>query len=163
MNNTLKHIKHTGFIAPKDYFKSFDKALLQQIDDKNPLTQTNPHGFEVPENYFTQVDGKVLKAIAHSPKVLTLPVLKKAVYATAIAASMVLALVIFTQKSQVAFGDLETSALETYIEQNFDLQDVAPLIEGNMTTTGFYEVTFSEEPLDDYILNHTSIEDLIPE
>ncbi|RSK39318.1 hypothetical protein [Mangrovimonas spongiae] len=164
MSNNFKHSKQHGFSTPENYFDSFDAKLLQQLKEEKALHQVKDPGFKVPDYYFNEVDGLIIKSVSKKPKVITMPLLKKTLYTTGIAASLLLAFSLFFNKNNISFDDVETTSLETYIESDFELQDFTTFTTNDdLDITSFSEVHFSEEHLENYILNNTPIEDLILE
>ncbi|WP_338730995.1 hypothetical protein [Mangrovimonas cancribranchiae] len=164
MSNNLKHSKQHGFSTPKNYFDSFDAKILQQLKEEETLHQVKTHGFKVPNHYFNEVDNLIIKSTSKKTKVIAMPLLKKALYTTGIAASLLLAFTVFFNQNNISFDDVETTSLETYIESDFELQDFTTFFTNeDLENNSFSEVRFSEEHLENYIFNNTSIEDLMPE
>ncbi|WP_047547735.1 hypothetical protein [Psychroserpens sp. Hel_I_66] len=162
-HNKLNTKKTSGFKIPKDYFSQLEEEILNEISLKNKAETT---GFIIPDNYFETLDQEIANKLTaeHNAKVFPLFNWKKVMYATAIAASLVLMFNIFYNTSNpVTFDSLETASIENYLEQedytSYELSEF--LTAEELNTTSFTDTEISEETIKDYLLDQSDIEDLI--
>ncbi len=163
MTKKLKHIKQTGFTTPKNYLNELDSKLMQQINQDN--IGVKEHGFTVPKNYFENLDDRILKATVNEPKTIKLINWKNITYVSGIAASLVLAFnVFFMNKTNVSFESLDNSAIESYIESDFDLNDLSySLSDDDVTSEVFSEIDFSDSNMEDYLFQNATLSDFTTE
>ena len=64
MNSKFSH-KKTGYISPKDYFKNFEENLFDKLNLEENTHNILPieNGFNIPEEYLTNFDNKIIKRI----------------------------------------------------------------------------------------------------
>lgn len=161
--NKLHNIKETGFKVPKDYFESFEDAFLNEIKLKEITTDS---GFQVPDNYFDSLEDKITSAVNQEKdiKVIKLVTWRKAAYAAAIAASLVLMFnIYFNQKSPVTIDTIETASIENYIlNEELETTEIASLfIEDDLSDVQLIHDGFSSESIENYIFDNVEIEDII--
>ena len=161
--NKLHNIKETGFKVPKDYFESFEDAFLNEIKLKEITTDS---GFKVPDNYFDSLEDKITSAVNQEKdiKVIKLVTWRKAAYAAAIAASLVLMFnIYFNQKSPVTIDTIETASIENYIlNEELETTEIASLfIEDDLSDVQLIHNGFSSESIENYIFDNVEIEDII--
>ena len=162
-NKKLNNIKKSGFKTPDDYFVNFDERLLNQVDLSEKLDNS---GFKVPDSYFKEFDERMFKRLNENkdtPKVISLIKWKKAVYAAAAAACLLLLFNLFYPKqANLAFDDLETASIVNYVEffdfTNDELADLLP--EESLIKKNFIDQKIDEEQLENYLL-YTDLEELI--
>ncbi|RKE95017.1 hypothetical protein [Ichthyenterobacterium magnum] len=167
-NKKLNTINTTGFKTPEDYFKSFDETLFNKLNDSNHLDTIKNHGFNMPEDYFVSFDDKVLKALntEKETKVVTLFPWEKIAYASAVAAALVLMFnTVFNTSEQLSFDTLEITTIEDYLSQeDYTSLELASLFtENELNSSNLTHTIISDDSLEDYLLENTSIEDLIIE
>ena len=161
--NKLHNIKETGFKVPKDYFESFEDAFLNEIKLKEITTDS---GFQVPDNYFDSLEDKITSAVNQEKeiKVIKLVTWRRAAYAAAIAASLVLMFnIYFNQKSPVTIDTIETASIENYIlNEELETTEIASLfIEDDLSDVQLIHDGFSSESIENYIFDNVEIEDII--
>lgn len=161
--NKLHNIKETGFKVPKDYFESFEDAFLNEIKLKEITTDS---GFKVPDNYFDSLEDKITSAVNQEKdiKVIKLVTWRKAAYAAAIAASLVLMFnIYFNQKSPVTIDTIKTASIENYIlNEELETTEIASLfIEDDLSDVQLIHDGFSSESIENYIFDNVEIEDII--
>lgn len=161
--NKLHNIKETGFKVPKDYFESFEDAFLNEIKLKEITTDS---GFKVPDNYFDSLEDKITSAVNQEKeiKVIKLVTWRRAAYAAAIAASLVLMFnIYFNQKSPVTIDTIETASIENYIlNEELETTEIASLfIEDDLSDVQLIHDGFSSESIENYIFDNVEIEDII--
>jgi len=163
--NKLNTITGSGFKTPKDYFKSLEDNLLQEIKVKEASNKTE---FKVPKDYFETLDDKILNTIneKRETKVINLFSWKKTAYIATIAASLIILLnITFSNKNKLTIDNIETASIENYLlSEELETIDIASLF----TDEEFSQITFTEtiipsENLDNYIIENIAIEDLITE
>ncbi len=166
-NKKLHSIKTTGFKTPKGYFDSFDEDLLQKISTEGRLNETISSGFKTPENYFEGLEEHIIKQVSEekSTKVISLFSRKNLVYASSIAAAVLLLISFSVFNNTIGIGDLETKTVENYIiYENFSSYEIAALIDQeDLNETNFVNHNFDEEAIEDYLLEQTDIESLMIE
>lgn len=164
-SNNLHNIKRTGFKTPDAYFESFDEMLLNQLKVDDHLKRKNDAGFKVPNGYFESFDATVLKQLQkEEPKVISLPLWKKVAFVSGIAASLAILLTVFnTTTENVTFESLETASIENYIyDENINTYDIASLLnEDDLVIENFIMTPISDESLETYLLDNTTIENLM--
>ncbi len=161
--NKLHNIKETGFKVPKDYFDSFEDNFLNDLKLKEITTDS---GFKVPDNYFDSLEDKITSAVNQEKeiKVVKLVTWRKAAYATAIAASLVLMFnIYFNQKSPVTIDTIETASIENYIlNEELETTEIASLFnEEDLSDVQLIHDGFSSESIENYIFDNVEIEDII--
>lgn len=163
-SNNLHNIKQTGFKTPDAYFESLDDILLNQIKLDTQLNDKTALGFKVPERYFKSFDESILKRLQkEEPKVITLSLWKKVAFVSGIAASLAIFLTVFNTTQAVTFESLETASIENYIyEENMNTYDIASLLnEEDLVIENFVTTPISDESLESYLLDNTTIENLM--
>ncbi|MCF8274351.1 MAG: hypothetical protein K9I95_11020 [Flavobacteriaceae bacterium] len=161
--NSLNNISKTGFKVPKNYFEAFEDTLLSELKLKE--TSANS-GFKVPENYFETLDNKFLKAIEAEKevKVISLFSWKKIVYATSIAASVLIMFsVLYNKNEPLSVDSIETASIENYIlTEELGSNEMASLFTNeDLSNINFINNNFNSENLENYILDNLEIEEII--
>nr|WP_321233163.1 hypothetical protein [uncultured Psychroserpens sp.] len=155
----------SGFKTPKDYFSKVEEQILNEV---KVIDKAEHSGFEVPESYFEKVESNILDTIAleNNTKVVSLISWKKVTYTTAIAACLVLMFnVFFNTSEKVTFESIEITSIENYIEtEDYTAYELASLLtEDELNKDNFIDTEISETTLEDYLLDHVEVEDLILE
>ncbi len=154
MDKEFKHIKSSGFKVPKGYFESLDERLLDLTKTGSPLSSIPNTGFKAPEGYFENFRIKPKKA-----KVITL---KRVLYISGVAAVLALLITVFVPKNTLSFDSLETATIETYLlEESYQPSDIASLLNENELTLESFNLVPDEEQLEDYVIQNSSIENLL--
>ncbi|MEH6535719.1 MAG: hypothetical protein V7719_04955 [Psychroserpens sp.] len=160
----LDTIKTSGFKIPKDYFSQVEEQILNEVHLKDKVDTS---GFDVPESYFESFEEKIFNKIEAETetKVVSLIGWKKIIYASAIAAALVLMFNVFFSSEKITFDSLEIASIENYIEQedysNYELASL--LTEEELSKDNFIDNEIPENSIEDYLLEHVEIEDLIIE
>lgn len=150
----FQHTKNSGFKVPEDYFDSLESKILDKAKMALPLESKIDSGFKVPEGYFDNFKPK-----AKSSKVINL---KKVLYISSIAAAIVLLFALFIPKSTPNFDGLETAAIETYLlNESYETSEIAGLLNEDDLTLETFDVSLDSEDMETYILENTSVENLI--
>ena len=160
--NNLHNIKNSGFKTPKGYFEGLEDRIIDQINLQNKIKDT---GFKSPDNYFDGLEDKLLERVTTETKVISIFSKRNLIYATSIAAAIILILGIFLNKNEITFDNLETASIEYYLnEADLDSYEIASLLsEDELNTDSFTNTSLTEESIEDYLLENSSIEDLIIE
>jgi len=159
MSDKLKNIKSTGFKIPDNYLEGIEDTVLSQIK----LKSIEGSGFKVPNGYFDSLEDTVINKISKNEKtkVINLFTRQNLLYVSSIAATLLLLfnLTLFNKKS-ISFEALETASVESYIMNEFiNSYDMASLLsDEDIVVENFIEYNFSEENMEDYILNHVDME-----
>lgn len=166
MNDKLKHIKQSGFKAPDDYFNNLEDAVFHKLNAKSKLDSIDNAGFEVPKDYFSTVEENVLHAIKNDKKevkVVSFFSRRNLLYFSGVAAAVVLMISVFKPGSELSFDSLDTELVESYISlHNINASDLATLWnETTFNDVAYDEYEFLDETVEAYILENSSIEDLI--
>ena len=68
-----------------------------------------------------------------------------------------------TSQNNLSINQVETASIEDYLNnENLNIYDISSLLnEDDLVLGDFVSNTFTEESLENYLLNNTSIEDLI--
>ena len=163
MNKTkLHYIKGSGYKTPKNYFDGLEDSIMNQIKLQGKIEST---GFKAPDNYFESLEDKIFGKVAHKPKVISIFNRRNLLYASSIAAALVLMFSIFINKNDLTFDDLEIASIESYLyDEGIDSYEIASLLtEEELITDNFIESELSEDLIEDYLIENATIEDLIIE
>ncbi len=161
--NKLQNIKETGFKVSKDYFKSLEDSILSDLK----LKELSPKsGYTTPDYYFNTLEDNIINTINQTKEVKVVKFItwRKVVFATAVAASLILIIdVFFNNTKNVTINTIETASIENYIinedvETNEfaslftkeDLQDVQLITDG-----------YNSETLENFVFDNLEIEDII--
>ena len=164
-NNKLQDIHTSGFKTPKDYFSKVEEQILDELNLKTKVEQS---GFKVPDSYFDTLESKILHQVSskNDVKVIPLQPWKKILYATAVAASLILMFNVFFKSSeQLKFEDIELSSIENYlVEGDYTSYELATLLtEEELSSFNTINSEISIDSIEDYLLDNATIEDLIIE
>jgi len=164
---TLKDIKEPGYSTPDSYFESIEDSVMNGLKDDKTLGDIKNSGFKTPENYFAQVEDSVLVDLnkAKITKVIPLFTRRNMLYASGIAAAILIMLGVFYNKSNNGIDSLDKEMVQSYLEdQDLDTYDIASMLsiedleEDNF---GIINDNVSEESLEDYLMDNANIEDII--
>ena len=148
--DNFKHKNNTGFKVPETYFQDLENSLMNKISHDNELPIVESSGFMTPDSYFDELEDSILaKSIAPETKVV--PLFKKEywLYASAIAAIMVIMLGNFfpsNQTNDLGWDDIEVTALENYIYDSYEMGsiDLNSVEYSDLITQGDLEADFTE-------------------
>ncbi|MBP0903312.1 hypothetical protein ACFSKN_00290 [Mariniflexile gromovii] len=161
--NKLHNIKETGFKVPKDYFASLEDTILSEVKLQEMVPKS---GYKVPDNYFDSLEDNILNTVKtqQETKVIKLFTWKKAVYATAVAASLMLLINIFFNKTEnITIDTLETASIENYIlNEDLEPTEFASLFtQEDLLDVQLINEGYSSETLENYVFDNLEIEDII--
>ncbi len=155
----LKDIQ-SGFKVPRDYFENFENSIMSHASLKEKVSDS---GFSVPEDYFDAVETKILSNTLQEPvKIISLINRKSIIYISSIAAALVLMFNVFEQKSGVDINSIETASIESYLSnEDFDADELAALFnDTEFLEDSFNTISFSEEAIEDYVIDNLELNDL---
>ncbi|WP_052823520.1 hypothetical protein [Neotamlana sedimentorum] len=164
-NKSLHNINKTGFKTPQDYFNNFDDSLLSVAKLKD---NASAPGFKIPDNYFKTLEVAVTEKISSEKKPKVIPLFNKRniLYATSIAAAVVLlfSLTLFNNEKN-SWNTLDIETVENYIlDEELTSYDMATLlVEDNLEIENFVNHNFEEDNIESYLLDHIDVEDFIEE
>lgn len=162
-NKKLHSIKSTGFKTPNQYFESFDAKLKHRLAEKELINDIDTSGFEVPEHYFDSVDDKIIRKLKNDNAVITLKSRQSFYYFAGIAASLLLLFAIYINYEST--DDISAEMVKTYFQDSeLDSYELAQLLsDAELLEEDFIitETEYSEDNLEDYLLDNTDIEQLL--
>ena len=166
----MENKKHkSGFKVPENYFDNFEKRIFNKIESETLPKET---GFKVPDGYFDSLEDTLLQRLnaeEKPQKVISLNSRKTWIYLTAIAACLTIILSILIKDESIVkqMDLLKTASIENYIEEGYlDLESyevLALLDDEDLTNINFESDIFSEELLEDYLLENSIEETLLIE
>lgn len=165
MDRNLKNIKASGFKTPENYFEGVEDSVLNQIH----LKSIEGSGFKMPEGYLDTLDDTIIAKVSknNDTKVINLFSRKNLLYMSSVAAAILLLfnLSIFESKRVASFDTLDTATLENYILSEYiDSYEISSLMNNEeINEEAFIDYNFSDEHMEDYILNNIDIEGLFLE
>ena len=160
MNRNLNKIKGSGFKAPENYFQGLEDSVLNKIKLKDIETP----GFTMPKGYLDTLEDNVLAKVSENKdtKVINLYSRRNLLYVSSIAASILLLfnLSVFESNRTASFDTLDTATVENYIMNEYiNSYDMASLLtDEDIVEEDFIEHSFSDENVENYILNNIDIE-----
>lgn len=163
----VHNIKKTGFKTPDTYFESIENRVITELNKDISLDKINDNGFKTSNNYFETIEDKVLTTLNEykETKVISLFSRRNILYFSSISAVVVIMLGLFFDKTTGDFNDIDLEIVETYLEeQNLDTYDIASLLtEDDLSEDNFGIINdnFSEESLEDYLMDNTNLQDII--
>lgn len=162
----LHHIKDSGFKTPDGYFDAFDERLSKKLSAQEDMASISDSGFKVPDNYFETFDKRLQARLQNETpvKVIRLNPWRKVAYLSGVAASIALLLTfLLNSKDDLTINQIETASIENYLkDQNLNVYDIASFLnEDDLIVDNFVSNSLTEESLETYLINNTSIEDLI--
>jgi hypothetical protein len=162
--------KHkSGFKVPENYFDNFEKRIFNKIE---PETLPKETGFKAPDGYFDSLEDTLLQRLnaeEKPQKVISLNSRETWIYLTAIAAclAIIVSMLIRDESIVKQLDSLKTASIENYIEEGYlDLESyevLALLDDEDLTNMNFESDIFSEELLENYLLENSIEETLLIE
>jgi hypothetical protein len=158
-----------GFKVPENYFDNFEKRLHNTIESESLPKDT---GFKAPDGYFDKLEDIVLQklnALDKPQKVISLNSRRTWVYLTTIAACLAIIVSILTKNESIVkqMDSLKTASIENYIDEGYlDLESyevLALLDDEDLASMNFESDVFSEELLENYLLDNSIEETLLIE
>lgn len=166
----MKNKKHkSGFKVPENYLDNFENRLFEKIESEIIPKET---GFKVPDGYFDNLEDTILKRVnteEKSQQVINLNSRRTWLYLTAIAASLAIIVSMLVKNESIAeqMDSLKMATIENYIDEGYlDLESyevLALLDDEDLTNINFESDIFSEELLENYLLENSIEETLLIE
>jgi len=167
MKLNLNNIKNTGFKTPDNYFDAIEDTIMSAINQECSLNLSKETGFKTPDNYFGDIEDVIINKIEtkNTTKVIPLFSRRNLIYASSIAAAVLLLFNLSIFDKEITWDSLDIQTVENYIlNEDIDSYEIAALLfENDLTENLFIQNTITNESLEAYILENTSIEDLLIE
>ncbi len=163
---SLEDIKETGYSAPDSYFESIEDNVMSKLNDGMVLGNSKDSGFKAPNNYFELVEDTVLDKLNNDKvtKVIPLFLRRNILYVSTVAAAVMIMFGVFLNKPN-GIDSLDIEVVESYLEdQDLDTYDIASLLtteDLEEEDFGVINDSFSEESLEDYLIDNANLEDII--
>ncbi len=159
--NKLHNIKNTGFKTPNAYFKGLENQILNQVK----LSEIDNSGFKMPKDYLDTVENRVISSLSlkEETKVISLFSKRNIIYISSIAAAILLVFNLSVFEKDV--WDLEAETVENYIiDEAISTYEIAALLDDeDLIEDNFINHSFSDEIIENYVLDNIDIEELILE
>jgi len=182
--NNLHNIKDSGFKTPNYYFEYLEDTILNEVKLKENIESHNTDvpdnyfddlediilskvklnekvstpGFETPTDYFTTLEDSIISKIEieQSPKVVPLFNKKNILYASSIAAAIVLffrlSIIPGSDIKEPSISDIDTELIDSYVLDETQATDLASLFtETELDETSFINYNLSDDTLDSYL------------
>lgn len=161
-NRKLEYIKTSGFKTPEGYFSKVEEHILNEVTLKGKVDES---GFKVPNHYFDTLDQSILKRLEKDTPIINLISNRTWYYVAGIAATLVLMFNVFYASETLTINDLETASIENYLEEgDYTSYELAALLtEEELNSFNLINSEISETSIEDYLLEHATIEELIIE
>ena len=189
----LNNIQGSGFKTPKNYFNSLESRICAQASKgQNPANMQVPEGYfegledtimkavtkdavldknkgsgmSVPEGYLNTLEETIsAQIIKKDPKVISLFTTRNLLYASSIAAAILILFNLFINQDKTTFENLDVELVENYIiNQDLDSYELASLLnDEDLNTENFIDSDIFSEAVEDYLMDNTDIEELINE
>ena len=160
--HNLHNIKKTGFKTPQDYFKNFEDDILNDIKLKETISNS---GFNAPKDYFETLEERVMDKVSanKTPKIISLFNKRNLLYASSIAAAVLLLITLNTFNKDVSWNKLDSETVENYmIQEDITSYEIASLFsEEDLKEENFVTHNLNTEHVETYLLNNLEIEDFI--
>jgi len=167
MKLNLNNIKNTGFKTPNNYFDAVEDNIMDAIQQENNLNLSKKTGFKTPDNYFETIEDAVINKLnkKDNSKVIKLFNKRNLIYASSIAAAILLLFNLSIFNREVTFDSLDTQTVENYIiSEGIDSYELAALLtESEFLEVDFLDETIADETLESYLLDNLELEELIIE
>tara|TARA_R110000772_G_scaffold55661_1_gene127048 strand:+ start:1559 stop:2059 length:501 start_codon:yes stop_codon:yes gene_type:complete len=159
----------SGFKVPENYFDNFEKRLFNTIESETLPKET---GFKAPDGYFDNLEDTLLQklnATEKPQKVISLNSRRTWVYLTAIAAclTIIISMLIKDESIVKQIDSIKTVTIENYIDEGYleleSYEVLALLDDDDLADLNFESDIFSEESLENYLLENSIEETLLIE
>ncbi len=144
-------VKGSGLKMPKNYFEGMEDSILSQIKLNQNVETT---GYTTPEAYFDTLEDTILNKMSSKKesKVISLFNRKTILYASSIAAAIVLFFSLNTSKKSITFDSLDTEVVDNYILDETELNDLASLFtDTELNEANFIDYDLSDDSIDTYL------------
>jgi hypothetical protein len=159
LNLENKNLQKKPFKVPNGYFDTVENIVLAKLKAE---VMNKGNTSAVPEGYFESIDNNILAEIKQpKTKVISLKSrMVKIIAPIAVAASLLLVVVLSTNKQHYTFEDLTSNDIEQFIETEtitFDEVELAMVIDDEDLSEFEHSSTYSNEEILEY-LNDSDIE-----
>lgn len=161
-NDRLHNIKKTGFKLPKGYLDGLDSHLMDHIKLNEKVTHS---GFKVPNGYFENIEQSILSKTKQNSRVIYLFGKHNWLYAVSVAAVIILLFNVIWNNKPIKESTIEISDIEQYlINEGVSSYELASLLTNeDLNTDNFVDSELSEQALEQYLMENSTLEDLITE
>lgn len=167
MKTHLNNIKNPGFKTPDNYFETVEDNIMDAIKQENALNLSTETGFKTPNNYFNNLEDVIISKIEtkNSPKVIALFTKRNLLYASSIAAAVLLFFNLSIFDKEITFDSLNTETVENYIiDEGISSYELAALLPNDgLIETDFIQQNITDITLENYLLDNFDFEELIIE
>ena len=167
MKTHLNNIKNPGFKTPDNYFETIEDNIMDAIKQENALNLSTETGFKTPNNYFNNLEDVIISKIEtkNSPKVIALFTKRNLLYASSIAAAVLLFFNLSIFDKEITFDSLNTETAENYIiDEGISSYELAALLPNDgLIETDFIQQNITDITLENYLLDNFDFEELIIE
>lgn len=167
MKTHLNNIKKPGFKTPDNYFETVEDNIMDAIKQENALNLSTETGFKTPNNYFNNLEDVIISKIEtkNSPKVIALFTKRNLLYASSIAAAVLLFFNLSIFDKEITFDSLNTETVENYIiDEGISSYELAALLPNDgLIETDFIQQNITDITLENYLLDNFDFEELIIE
>ena len=167
MKLNLNNIKNAGFKTPDNYFDAVEDNIMNAIKQENNLNLSKETGFKTPDNYFDTIEDVIINKIETktTPKVITLFSKRNLLYASSIAAAVLLLFNLSIFDKEVTWESLDAQTVENYIiDEGIDSYELAALLtDDDFSEIDFIEQNITAETLENYLLDNLDLEELMIE
>lgn len=167
MQLNLNNIKNTGFKTPDNYFNAVEDNIMNAIKQESNLNLSKETGFKTPNNYFDSIEDAVINKIETKTTSKVIPLFSKRnlIYASSIAAAILIMFGIYLNKDNDILEEIEYEIVENYIlNQGISSYDIASLLTEEELSNINFEImdeAFNNEDIEDYLLENANLEDII--
>lgn len=166
MSNKLNDIKNTGFKTPKDYFDTVEDAVFSKLKTEDITDNIEDTGFKLPDNYLNTIEDKVFtKLESKDTKVISIFSKRNLLYISSVAAAIVILFSVLMKKEITLDQDLDYDMVKNYIiDQDVSSYELAALLTEEELSSINSEImaeAFSDEDMEDYLIENINIEDII--
>lgn len=153
--------------VPEGYFDGLEDKIMKAISKESVLQQQIDSGLKMPEGYLNTIENSILDKIdskLEEPKVIPLFSRRNILYASSIAAALVLMFSFYFNKEETTFENIDVELVENYIlNQNIDSYELASLLKDeDLETENFLDSDiYTDDFLEEYLIDNADIEELI--
>lgn len=167
MKTFLNNLKETGFITPDNYFDAAEENIFNTLNRENSIPISKETGFKTPSHYFDSIEDVIINKTErkNTPKVISIFSKRNLLYASSIAAAVLLFFNLSIFDKKISFDTLDIETVENYIIYgDYSAYEIASLLTENDLLDNLIEPeSFSDDAIESYILDHLDIESLIVE
>lgn len=167
MTNKLNNIKNTGFKTPDNYFDAVEDNIMNALKQESNLNLSKEVGFKTPDNYFDNLENAIFNKIEteNTTKVIKLFSKRNLIYASGIAAAIVIMFGVFMNNNDASNLELDYEMVESYIlNQDISSYEIALLLTEEELSNINLEImdeAFNNEDMEDYLLENVNLEDIL--